>query len=136
MTANYIPKRYENQLIKIVKEHVEPCDEISRINLTIFHTAMKLGKLFIRNKLYSGNININERHHVVYYIYNKFAPEIDVTPLKATLVRLIHYVVAVLQIDSKCIRKIAIPLKTRQNAHNLNKVTTVHYANATHYALA
>ena len=37
MTANY--KQDENQLIKIVKEHVEPCDENSRINLTIFYRA-------------------------------------------------------------------------------------------------
>ena len=34
MTANY--KQDENHLIKIVKEHVEPCDENSRINLTNF----------------------------------------------------------------------------------------------------
>ena len=52
MTANY--EQNENQLIKIVKEYVEPCEEISRINLTIFYIARKLGQLFIRNKLYSG----------------------------------------------------------------------------------
>ena len=34
MTSNY--KQDENQLVKIVKEQVEPCDENSRINLTIF----------------------------------------------------------------------------------------------------
>ena len=55
MTANY--KQDENQLIKIVKEHVEPCDENSRINLAIFYRARKLGQLFIRNKLYSGKID-------------------------------------------------------------------------------
>ena len=64
MTANY--KQDENKLIKIVKEHVEPCDENSRTNLTIFYRARKLGQLFIRNKLYSGKIDIAERHHVVY----------------------------------------------------------------------
>ena len=68
MTAKH--KQDENQLIKIVKEHVEPCDENSRINLTIFYRARKLGQLFIRNKLYNGKIDIAERHHVVYqYIY-------------------------------------------------------------------
>ena len=55
MTANY--KQDENQLIKIVKEHVEPCDVNSRINLTIFYRARKLGQLFMRNKLYSVQID-------------------------------------------------------------------------------
>ena len=64
MTANY--KQDENQLIKIVKQHVEPWDENSRINLTIFCRARKLDHLFIRNKMYSGKIDIAERHHVVY----------------------------------------------------------------------
>ena len=47
MTANY--KQDEKQFIKILKQHVEPCDKISGINMTIFYRAGKLGQLFIRN---------------------------------------------------------------------------------------
>ena len=117
MTANY--KQDENQLIKIVKEHVEPCDENFRINLTIFYRARKLGQLFIRNKLYSGKIDIAERHHVV---YQYTCPRDGCNSTQSYIGYTTSSVANRFRMHTQNCSSIK---KHAKNTHNLNKVTSV-----------
>ena len=64
MSCNH--KQDENQLTKIIRNHVLPCDDNSNIKLTIYYKTKKLSNMFIKNKPIYENPDVAKRHHVVY----------------------------------------------------------------------